>query len=200
MTRRLCIVPEMVVLVILVGLLILASILSGILFGCAGWCGFFFFYASDLDCVWGLCFHLEAPVLTCFLLYLFCCYYISKLVRLSNCPASSWPLWLVLWLLVLAPQRFAKTVFLVASELWICIFSLYHLKIRATLKDTQEQAKVWGHCPLLVLCSALGVLATVVWLLVSCAFLHLVLHVYLGKELALAIVKLISIKIVSLFM
>lgn len=96
--RRLCIVPETVVLVILVDLLILASILSGILFGCAGWCGFvlFCFYASDLDCVWGLCFHLEAPVLTCFLLYLFCCYYISKLVRLSNCSASSLPLWLVL--------------------------------------------------------------------------------------------------------
>ena len=47
MTRRSCIVPEMVVLVIsvdlliLVDLLLLAGIPSSVFLGCAGWCGFF---------------------------------------------------------------------------------------------------------------------------------------------------------------
>lgn len=120
MTVSLCVVPEMVVLVMLVDLLILASILPSIILvvlpAGVGWLGFFS-HASGLGCVCGLHFHVEAPVLTCFLLCLFYCCYISKLVRLSSWFASSWPLWLVLCLVVFVPQNFAKIVFLVASEL-----------------------------------------------------------------------------------
>lgn len=56
-------------------------------------------------------FHLEAPVVTCLLLYLFYCYSISKLLRLSSCSALSWPLWLVHCCIVFSPQRFSSTFF-----------------------------------------------------------------------------------------
>lgn len=107
--RRLCIVPEMVISVILVDLM-LSRIFSSILFGCAG--RWLFQHAVDFDCVWGfLQFHLEAPVVTCLLLYLFYCYYICKLISLSSCYALSWPLWLVHCCIVLSSQRFSSTFF-----------------------------------------------------------------------------------------
>lgn len=82
-------------------------------------------------------FNLEAPPVTCLLLCLFYCYYISKLLRLSSCSALSWPLWLVHCCIVFPHRSFPEHFFSVPSELWICIFSLYHLKTRATIKKSK---------------------------------------------------------------
>lgn len=55
-------------------------------------------------------FHLEDPLVTCLLLYLFYCCYISKLLRLSRCSALSWPLWLVHCCIVFSLWRFFQHI------------------------------------------------------------------------------------------
>lgn len=176
----LCIVPDMVLSVILLDP-ILSRILSCILFCCAGWWVFLGCFIQALTVFGVFQFHLEAPV-TCLLLYLFNCCYISKLLRLSSCSALSWPLWLVHCCIVFFPQRFSRTIFLVPSELWICIFSLYHLKTRATIKKNKFTSWSLRALSSTGSCSVLGLVVTVVWLLVSCTFLLLVLCVYLGRD------------------